>query len=110
MIPQRIIEKAIAGGWKGALSNGDDTYSFNPFEVALDPTFWQALGKVLGWGEGEYQIRFYHNKVRIHKPEDEEVEFGFAKNVDAAQVHAHRFYDLILQGKPTDSFWNEILP
>lgn len=49
--------------------------------IALDPTFWQALGKALGWNER------YMSGYPV----------------------AHRFYDLILQGKPIDEFWAELL-
>lgn len=59
MIPEKAIEKAKAAGWS--------TYKFSDFpsyeEIALDPGFWQALGKVKGWtkeraiAEGAYFCR-----------------------------------------------------
>lgn len=46
---------------------------------ALQPYFWQALGKALGWNE----------KTLKEAP--------------------HYFYDLILQGQSTDEFWKELI-
>lgn len=63
MIPKKAIEKAIEGGWKGLFMDDEgitvDTQSqiawgrtktglgrHLPLQViALDPTFWQALGR-----------------------------------------------------------------
>lgn len=98
-IPKEALKAAVDGDWiptKGdfkfktftpttaqayQISMGDDC-------IALDPTFWQALGKSLGWRIGEQYGRF------------KDAEWHNA---------AHRFYDLILQGKDTEDFWKEIL-
>lgn len=70
MTIQRIIERAIEGGWKkrwvflGITDTGHEmlarfesmatigkvTYSFGVASILLDPTFWQAVGRVEGWG------------------------------------------------------------
>lgn len=98
-IPKEAIEKAITGGWTPEGMDGlniqfrnksinfyvsgfldvKGTFIFTHQEIALDPTFWQALGKALRWHP----------------------DFCFAA--------AHRFYDLILQSKDTDDFWQELL-
>lgn len=99
-IPKEIIEKSIEGGWSGPSKwvmdtpmiieklkvFGSMTHDEN-CTIALDPTFWQALGKALGWNS---------------------TDFG---NYEAPDwlLYAHRFYDLILQGKDTTNFWKEIL-
>lgn len=85
-IPKEIIGKAIAGGWK-------DTFlkqmSVTSWQVAvLDPTFWQALGKALGWSTEWKHL----------------TPFGY-KYLDVA----HEFLNHVLQGKPTDEFWQELL-
>lgn len=111
MIPKRIIEKAIEGGWQSKIFRHKnfvaDTGSYDfqvvdtetgavvlrlPYaEIALDPTFWQALGKSLGW-------------------KDWEGKYSPAVNIQLAwQYEAHRFYDLILTGQSTEQFWEEIL-
>jgi hypothetical protein len=57
--------------------------------IALDPTFWQALGKSLGW------------KTTIA---DDGMEA-----TDVWSVEAHRFYNIILEGQNTEAFWDELL-
>lgn len=89
LIPQAAIEKAIEGGWRNgrAWRGQNDAYTYEwCCVVALDPTFWQALGKALGWG-------YYDNES------GERVELR----------NAHRLYDLTLTGGDTEKFWQEIL-
>lgn len=78
MIPKTIIEKAFEGGYKSRVG---DLVSWE--EIALDPAFWQCLGKALGW-------------ERYTMP------YGDWK------MYARRFYDLILTGQSTDEFWKEL--
>jgi hypothetical protein len=80
MIPKQAIEKAIEGGWKEsleidkvveisdlapgnpdfyrvggfALHHADMHWLYPSTEIALDPSFWRSLGKVLGWVKKEY--------------------------------------------------------
>ena len=80
MIPKEIISRAMEGGWH-RLNLNLDAYGteviYSISEIALDPTFWQALGKALEWRElymvGQPMWNWY----------------------------AHRFYDLILTGGDT---------
>lgn len=96
-IPKAAIEKAIEEGWKPDhkaqmmhLNEGEGFYNTIQVgdHIALDPTFWQALGKALGLseahGENEYFCRHWSHR-------------------------AHEFYDLILTGGDTERFWAEIL-
>ncbi|HVB33734.1 MAG TPA: hypothetical protein VNJ52_05090 [Patescibacteria group bacterium] len=51
MTIEQAIKKAIEGGWK-------DKWDLDPenrhgSDVFLDPSFWQSLGKALGWGEND---------------------------------------------------------
>ena len=97
MIPKEIIELAVAGGWKGWWDNSlgpvkiiDNHSNAVGWEiVALDATFWQALGKALGW-ENE----------QAKKAGVEWLEW---------KHWAFEFYDLILTNQPTDTFWQEII-
>lgn len=101
-IPKEVIEKAVAGGWKWS-SNGlsyiyygwgiadDELFDEKRFEeIALDPLFWQALGKVLGWG--------VYDRAMQEAAEDPDW-----------MLIAHRFYYLILTDTPTDIFWADLL-
>jgi hypothetical protein len=58
-------------------------------EIALDPSFWQALGKALGWNVTGRQL------AMNSKPN--------------WQIWATRFYDLILTGGDTEKFWADLL-
>ena len=106
MIPKSAIEKAIEGGWRpnperttpvtitetqhwfGQSQNLTLGYA----QIALDPLFWQALGKALRWAKQVQSV------ISWHKNE-----------VPTWQNRAHRFYDLILTGGDTEKFWEEIL-
>lgn len=132
MIPAQAIEKAIEGGWR---PNGKKIDGFHigdsgawmfwkkprayqahlrPEEIALDPSFWQALAKTTGYNKvqdcktcGHY-YPWKTNKCpscgyskKTSKMVEKEVENVFAL--------PHRFYDLILTHQPTDAFWEELL-
>lgn len=98
-IPKEAIEKARSVGWNG-WDETDQKWYFDMMHryggqwvndlanssIALDPTFWQALGKALEWA------------VTTSSWPDTEWLF-----------QAHRFYDLILTNKSTEQFWKEIL-
>lgn len=103
MIPRIAIEKAIEGeygGYSGNVAKGqipmkaaveDIERRSTSEKVALDPLFWQALGKALGWG--------YKDMVdpTEHYSQEE------------WQDKAHDFYDLILDGYDPELFWQEVL-
>lgn len=114
MIPKQTIEKAIEGGWKylNSYEFGDrrdfplyavdetkspQVYMVDWHMVVLDPTFWQALGKSLGW-----------RKAGIRSPSQGRMKDGKWFD-DEWFINAHRLYDLILTGGDTEKFWNELL-
>lgn len=103
MIPKSAVEKAIEGGWLGntnrdlkvVIDRYNDVltkrgrviyYKKSQERIALDPTFWQALGKALGWPE---KSEVYRRGKWLHQ--------------------AVCFYDLILTGGDTEKFWAEVL-
>lgn len=89
-IPKEVIEKAIEGGWVSEYpQEGTWLANYENYRAALDPTFWQSLGKSLGW--------------------DSHMLMWVGTYYDEWQYRAMRFYDLILQGKDTNNFWKEIL-
>jgi len=57
--------------------------------VMVDPLFWQALGKALGW------------KVGTDKRFD-----GYSYEW---QHYAHQYFDLLLTGGDIEAFWKELL-
>jgi hypothetical protein len=88
MIPEQALEKAKEGGWDK--SRGYIDTEFSEEAVALDKTFWIALGKAMGWTLKSRAWNSTH---------------------DAATwiVNAQHFYDLILTEQPTENFWAELL-
>jgi hypothetical protein len=108
LIPAEALKKAREGGWHecrgfqftGALRwpGGHSVVLIGPGAdrpivkkvwpeaVALDAGFWQGLGEALGWSMRDVG-RGYS---------------GWADN-------AHRFYDLMLTGQPTEGFWEKVL-
>lgn len=113
MIPQRAIEKAIEGGWQ--LDMSMNWYATTPnernqlrearlYKAALTPSFWQALGKALGWGEnGAVEI---YEKNREGKTAQQRFE---TRTIPLWRHHAFEFYDLILTGGDTKIFWDKLL-
>lgn len=107
-IPKEAIEKAIEGGYLGGASFAkyressqriiyeEEDYALPKLtktipEIALDPDFWSSLGKSLGWTvcdvQGCIQGKCDHGWM----------------------YYAKSFYDLILTGGDTKSFWQELL-
>lgn len=72
----------------------------------LDPLFWQALGKSLGWkGEHFYMTFEKQDDDDIDNPEKEET-----KHFEPLWLyHWHRFIDHLASGKSADSFFEELL-
>lgn len=111
IIPKRAIELAIEGGWKSQCEfvGIDRVFIKMRFKsdvapqpivswmwerVALDPTFWVALGKALGWA----------TKNTWTKPKLQQV-----LSVNEWPIAAHRFYDLVLTNQSTEQFWKDML-
>lgn len=129
MIPERIIEKAIEGGWKSSWRKVNVDSAFIRFttgefnvrsawmleRVALDPLFWSSLGKALGWNK-KMVIRRGTVIGNFCCPPSAEIrgecfeEMGFGMDyLDPQIYYTHRFYDLILNGGDTDAYWQELL-
>ncbi|MDE2022442.1 MAG: hypothetical protein KGI71_06040 [Patescibacteria group bacterium] len=135
MIPRVAIEKAIEGGWKyhgskgtviqrgGELrwKNNICTERIELTEIALDTTFWQCLGKALGWKKyvwQSYSDYHYGNFANKDFTDDEgfvppihytDNDNKYAVRYITYEMYAHHFYDIILAGKDTKPFWDELL-
>lgn len=71
--------------------------------IGLDPAFWQALGKALGWRH-MIDFEFQHDPSMGLPRYDHR-----AGQYPEWMYNAHRFYDLILTGGDTEKFWNDLL-
>lgn len=103
MIPEKALKSAMDAGWKPEVIAENLTHhwfgasqnqTISLANTALDATFWQALGKALGWGDYWYNDPETHVKVNLQKPWLD---------------YAHRFCDLIYTGGDTEKFWDELL-
>ena len=103
---QRAIKLAVEGGYEPS-----SNLKGLPFEIImakivdirpifLDPLFWQALGKAMGWKIGDDYDYLYNAS--------ESLKVGQGK-MDDWLYHAHRFLDHVLASKPAESFFSELL-
>lgn len=104
---KNAIEKALSGGYQ---IHGDLTIeeldNYSPLEVCvtmkevlfLDPLFWQALGKAIGWSE-------YAVCIACERDDCDHVDGYKVKWL----VTWHRFIDHLASGGDADSFFNELL-
>lgn len=105
IISKEAIEKAIEGGWDCKIVKQEplemrrkNSEHISHTQAALDPLFWQALGKSLGWEmiwNGQYMNTRHNPKELVM--------------VEGWEYNAHRLYDLILTNGDTDAYWEEIL-
>lgn len=125
MIPKLAIEKAIEGGWKNIYlpnvpfevkiteskylvvthSNGHEVVVCPIAEIALDPTFWQCLGKMLEWGDSCCHCN-EHGFYEVYR---HQAVCGLSSARAPWQIRAERLYHLILTGGDTHKFWDELL-
>lgn len=91
LIPRWAIECAYKGGWHASTHHQVAAHVFCQAHYALDPLFWQALGKKFEWWreKAEYRLNY----------KDEQWA-----------MYAHRFYDLILTGGDREKFWESLKP
>lgn len=84
-IPEEIWDKALDGGYEDISENDNDA------ERLLDPKFFQALGKALGWNEISGSYHSYNEDGKT-----------------AWQMKMHRFIDHLIAGKSVESFFEEL--
>lgn len=111
MTIQQAIKKAIEGGYQQKenhryperFGNGLHGISedFCIFETLSDPTFWQSLGKAMGWKSRKHHL---WPALEIIPKDDYEV-------VRREQVmedwfyHWHRLIDFLAEGKTIEQFF-----
>lgn len=102
---EQAIKIAIENGWEGASLNlvgsvktlGVRIGLENKEKVCLDPLFWQALEKGLGWHKHGHKYTQGGIKVPI--------DYG-----EKWQEHWHHFIDHLAEGKDIESFFIALLP
>lgn len=114
---EKAIQKAIEGGWNKiwtscetptGISKSHDYRDWNiqwkdttvpqivrQNDFLLDPLFWQALGKAMGWGK----------KMSVSIASGG----GTAWHTKKWQAHWHDFIDHLAEGKDAESFFAELI-
>lgn len=142
MTIQDVIKKAIEGGWNSYRENRGYSktdgrlrdFLWREFggKIFLDPSFWQALGKNLGWkDERPYVLGSckydgcYNNAETVEEFSEkypklwEKVEQGFVVDNDATEYHLatpvvewkkhwHSFIDHLAEGKDINSYFENL--
>lgn len=103
---EEVIKLAIEKGGYTHIQINDDDYPINPKSLLasallLDPLFWQALGKALGWGNRIEASAFMRGKEWVKGPDLSEIPMWL--------YYWHRFIDWIADGKDPDLFFKELL-
>lgn len=120
------IQKAIEGGFSIGIKLDDPDFEWylhhvKTNDILLNPSFWQALGKALGWeseceyskGEqwstGKHCFVFVKGTRHTHKKcchcEIEQTD----NNTKHWKDKWHRFIDHLAEGKDAESFFKELL-
>lgn len=87
---------------KGGYNPDHEKYPYFQMFV-LDPLFWQALGKVLGWDYSHVKNASKH----VVLPTDEGGTVTYFD--DSPEYHALRYHYLALTGGNTEKFWKDLI-
>ena len=114
---ETAIKKAIEGGWNDRLyrvDTGNDKVWTHHSSLLLDPLFWQALGKSMGWktytwtswkGWDDHSIEYPTDDQSYNPPS----ENAYCQRHITPILHWHRFIDHLASGQSADSFFEELL-
>ena len=113
---QTAIERALEGGWNAEecappIGSRD---KFNIERMLIDPSFWQALGKSLGWkrvckrcGDESMAKSLGACDLCEGQGRDRALLFRFQ---DAWLFHWHELIDHLAEGKSIKDFFKDINP
>jgi hypothetical protein len=106
---EQAIKKAIEGGfdvrWNPAFGaaeevskDGNGTILHNQ-QVFLDPSFWQSLGKTLGWN-GRWMVQIFT---------DHDDQSATVEGAGRWKYEWHRFIDHLAEGKDVENYFESLL-
>jgi hypothetical protein len=94
------IEKATEQGY----DPGKFGYTYSREKILLDPKFWQALGKALGW------IEFHCSDCKEMYESNKQCPNSSGVHPLAGwQIKALRYYELVLTGGDVEKYFKELL-
>lgn len=73
---KETISKAIEGGWL-EVKSAPGCYDLELAPLFLDPSFWQSLGKALGWDEDSIALNSYWHSFIDHLADGKDAESFF---------------------------------
>jgi len=123
---ETAIQKAISNGWRKDLVQQYEDLACShtkPLEriidvpkekIFIDPAFWQALGKAMGWGI-LYCERCNQKAIPVREKESDpeywkdccpkkKLSYG-----QSSLYHQHRFIDHLAEGKDAESFFEKLI-
>lgn len=124
-IPKQAIEKAIERGWKGRYPSlpwkphpdgiqylaQESIVVVEWYAIALDPSFWQALGKALKFDQPIWDC---HKLPEYKNARCENTEFCEYAGWKSMERESLSFCEIILTSgdveKYVDAFWADLLP
>lgn len=101
---EEVLKLAIEGGYKQFNAPRKNYIEID--RALLDPLFWQALGKSLGWKK-KCSIKYEEGGVYLEKEAREYI--SKTVNMDMWQYQMHRFIDHLASGKDADSFFSALI-
>lgn len=109
---EQAIELAIKGGWSTSYVSLNSKKYYEKY--LLDPLFWQALGKSLGWNKTEYHESKGIEVIAVGKHKCNQKcsprlnYYGVEWVGEVWKFHWHRFIDHLAEGKDVEEFFTNL--
>lgn len=110
MTIETAIKKAIEGGWRSddpMVVDGSERYvNMVGYEkILLDPTFWQCLGKAMGWTKQTQEVQLDGFNLEAMNngcsSTTKDIEYNWL-------YYWHRFIDHLADGGDANSFFKNL--
>lgn len=101
---EKAIQKAIKGGWSTSYVSLNSRRYHDKY--LLDPLFWQALGKSLGWIDEAWPNGEMKCENKFGRCDEKYCSYGGYKNPYGVW---HNFIDHLAEGKDIESFFQTLL-
>jgi hypothetical protein len=120
-IPKEIIELAVKGGWSANAYAVAEDIPYEKWttaehcEIALDRTFWEALGRAKGWEQGEFELCFGCGRRITKDTPDRKTGKHFACKSDImrypsqANFQHKLFCERVCDGENLEDYWRGLL-
>ena len=114
MTVEKAIKKAVEAGFEDAvyLGNEKDGSFADISDTLLNPSFWQFLGKALGWDKfGKDTIKSVRGLPKYIQPKTKSICSSKGQdNVLLWLYHWHDFIDYLAEGKTAKGFFKKLTP